>query len=191
MATTTRAPKGDKAVRDYLAFLNNPSEFVDKRLLNRLQSKYDKIVSTPPEKQGEDAPVELMDLYLQIQEASIPDGSKVEEAFIKNAFAWSESTGITAEAFIEVHNVPRSVLKAAGFPVRATVYKPRVTGEQVRACIAEQKEPFLVADIAEMTGASDAGVRNVIRDLIEEQIVEALPKQPVKKGKAPVRYQVV
>lgn len=175
---TKSTPKGEKAVRDYLAFLTDPSEHIDKRLINQLQKKFDK----------EQDPVAKMALWQQISSAKIPDGSKVEAAFIKNAKGWSDSTGITVETLIEVFNVPQSVLRDAGFNVRAQ-YKPRVKGDQVRACISNQSGPFTIPDIVEEISASDAGVRNIIRKLLAEGVIEALPKENVKRGKAPVRYQ--
>lgn len=174
----TKNNSSEKAVRDYLAYLTDPSEFVDKRLLNELQKKFAK----------EEDPVKKLALYQQISGAKVPDGTKVENAFIEKALAWSNATGVTVNALIEVFNVPRDILREAGFNVRSG-YKSRVKGEAVRACIVNQSGPFTIPDIVEEIGASDAGVRNVIRGLLEEGVVEALPKENVKRGKAPIRYQ--
>ena len=178
---TTKNTSGEKAVRDYLAYLTDPSEFVDKRLLNELQKKFNK----------EQDPLEKMALYEQIVSAKIPDGTKVEKAFIEKALAWSNATGVTVNALVEVFNVPRNILREAGFHVRSE-YKSRVNGKAVRACIQKVDGPFTVSDIAETVGASDAGVRNVIKAMIEEGSVQVLPKRTERgKGKAPVRYQNV
>lgn len=181
-ATNTRTPKGEKAVRDYLAFLINPSDYIDKRLVNQLQRKFDK----------EKDPVAKVALWQQIVDAKIPNGSKVQAAFIKNAKNWSESTGISVDTLIEVFNVPRGVLRDAGFNVRTTQYKPRVTSAKVRACIEEQGE-FAISDIVEMTGASDAGVRNVVREMENERRVEIIGKDKSGdgNGKKPLRYRAV
>ncbi len=185
MATKSNNPTktADKAVRDYLAFLENPSDFIDQRLVNRLQKQFDK----------ESDPAAKLDLYQEIEAAKRPNGDKVTAAFIKHAKAWAEASGIEGETFFKVYRIDREVLSEAGFEIRTGKYKPRVKGAVVREHIANLTEPFTALDIFEATGASEAGARNVIAAMIEEGSVVEMEErgESVNGGKAPAQYKNV
>lgn len=179
--TAKRAPKGEAKVRDYLAFIEDPTTAVNETAVNRALKAFQK-ASDPLEK------ITLRQAWI---DAKTPDGSKLEADFISVAKEWAEVRGVDADTFL-AQGVSRDVLRAAGFEVRAGKYKPRVSGQVVADLVLSTTGEFTVSDIVEATSASPAGVRNVINALIEEGKVEVLPHVPTgESGKPAVRYQTV
>lgn len=183
MSKTKKAPVGDKKVRDYLAFLADPEIAVNQALVAKAQTALDNC---------KDA-VDSVLLYQKLQDAKRPDGSKLEAGFIQVGKRWADSLGIDAIAFVKVHEVPRSVLREAGFSIRTGEYKPRVTSGEVQKWVLDTSDPFQVSDVVEATAASVAGARNVLKSMVEAKQVKVLPKDPkaVFPGRPPVRYQKV
>lgn len=179
MPTKTHETK----VRDYLAFLSDPSTAVDEANLARAQKAFD---------QCQD-PIEALTLYRDLQKAKDPDGDALEADFIKVVKAWADQNGIEGEIFEKVHEVPKSVLSRAGFGgFRNTEYKERTSGGIVQTHVRRlgKGRPFTVKDVAEDTDASLAGVRNVLKEMVEQGEIEILPKDDTIEyaGRPPVRY---
>jgi len=182
MATTKRSPKGESKVRNYLAFLQDPESILNHTVIAKAQKALDECTE----------PIEALRLYRALQQAKTPDGSKLEAAFIAVAKEWADKEGIDGNVFLEVHDVPRTVLKEAGFNVRSGVYKKRVTSGEVQAHVMRIEGVFGVADVVEVTGASVAGARNVLNDMIEAGQLELAPRGDRKfRGRPSTLYQKV
>lgn len=158
MATTAQ----EKAVRNYLIALRDPSTLRDDALITKLQ---DKLETTSDE-------VERVRLRQQLLDAQRPQIDGHEAAFTEHAKAWAESHGITAAAF-EAEGVPGEVLRRAGFSVARSRgrkaggrTRSRVTTEQVRDAIP--RGTFTIKDLQQRSGASPAVVRKVVQEGVSE-----------------------
>lgn len=172
----------ESKVRDYLTFLSNPDSTVNQTLVAKLQTQFD----------NSEDPLERLQIYPKLEAAQRPDGSQVEADFIEVALAWAERKGVDAKAFREVHNVPTRVLHAAGFKLRSGEYKERTSSGIVQDHIKAIKkgEPFTIKQVAEEVNASVAGVRNVVKEMIELGTVTVLPKDEDAEytGRPAIRY---
>ena len=177
-AKKTTSVKGEKAVRDYLAAVADPSITVSQAAVKRAQTALDKCTD----------PVKALDLFKELEAARTPDLSKLEEAFVRLAFQYAEKKGIPAEAFL-AQGVSREVLRGAGFTVRAGKYKDRVDAEVVVEHIRSLKDPFTITEVFNATDASRANVANIVNDLVERGELQTLePESTGRPGKPATRF---
>ena len=180
--TKTKRPiKGEAKVRNYLAFVEDPSTAVNQTAVARAFKAFER----------ETDPYEKLQRRQDWLDAKVPDGSSLEADFVAVAKEWADKKGIQAETFM-AQGVSRNVLRDAGFEVRTGTYKPRVKGDVVRDWVLAQKGPFTVTDAVNALSASPAGVRNVLNEEIDAKKVKVLPTEKSGHvGKPAVRYQVV
>lgn len=180
--TTKRTVKGEAKVRNYLAFLADPSAAVNQTAVTKAYKRFEK----------ETDPIAKLEAYDVWNAARTPDGSHLEADFTEVIFEWAQRKGISADSLI-AQGVPRTVLRDAGFEdVRVGVYKDRVKGEAVRDWILNHEGTFTVTEAQKATHASNAGVRNVITAMVEANEVEAAGTQAHDgAGKPALCYQKV
>jgi hypothetical protein len=171
----------EQAVRTYLNFLADPSTAVNTEAVEKAQAAYE----------SESDPMKRLTLHAEMQRAKDVDGEAIEAAFVDHAKEYSDRVGISAVSYIEVHGVPRTVLRAAGFKVpREKRNTPRVDREQVVEAVPTTGT-FTIRQVEEATGASNASVRNVFNELVDSgDLVSAGPDPDHEgKGKAPTLYK--
>ena len=158
--------KQERAVRDYLTSLRDPSALRDDKAIAGVQSRLDKA----------DDGLERLRLRQQLLDLERPAVDGVEAAFVEHAKTWADGVGISGDAFV-AEGVPAAVLRRAGFRVsagraardgrasgRVARGRRRVNAEDVRSAIPTG--PFTVNDLQERSGASAAVVRRIIREEI-------------------------
>lgn len=187
---STTSTSAEKAVRDYLVSLREPSSLRDENLIARLQKQLDE----------SDDELERLHLRQQIIEADTPNMDAYEEAFTTHAKAWAEKTGVSDKAFL-AEGVPAAVLRKAGFrgvgsgrSRRADTRgngasRKRVSADEVRQSIP--KGTFTVKDVQQSSGASSAVVRRVINEEVDAgNVTEAGPDPDhAGPGRAPTLYK--
>jgi len=111
---------------------------------------------------------------------------------------WADTTGIPASAF-EL-KVPAEVLKESGFDVAVSSRRrsgggtrqraKAVSAEEIKTWILDQKGTFLLADVINGAGGSQATVRKAVDELVEAGQVEKLGPVPnyAGRGRAPLQY---
>lgn len=179
----------EKAVRDYLVSLREPSALRDENLIARLQKQLDE----------SDDQLERLQLRQQIIEADTPNMDAYEEAFTTHAKAWAEKSGVSDKAFL-AEGVPAATLRKAGFrnvgsgrsrasESRSTSGRRRVSADQVREAIP--KGSFTVKDVQQASGASSAVVRRVIQEEVDAGNVSEVGADPEHSGpgRAPTLYK--
>ena len=190
MAETT----AERAVRDYLSVLRDPSSLRDSDELDALQQQLD--AST-------DA-IERLRLHQQLEDAQNPPKDRFEADFIEHAREWADRNGITAKAFL-AEGVDAGVLRRAGFTVggrrsargsgsgggrRGGGGSPRtrVSADDIRKAIP--KGDFTVKTLVERAGASLGAVRKVISEELGNGSLVAKGTDPNHSGpgRAPTLY---
>lgn len=172
----------EQAVRTYLGFLADPDSAVDQTAVDAATEAYE----------AETDPLTRLTLHAAIQEAREVNGEAITADFVKHALAFAEEKGISAVSFMEVHGVPRKVLKAAGFkkiPRSTSPSGPRVSRDAIEAGVPDSGE-FTIRQVQEATGASNAAVRKLFGELVEDGTLSVVGPDPSHegKGKPPVLY---
>ena len=184
----TKKPVGDAKVHAYLAFIQDPNSVLNAKEIAKAQKAFD----------TETDPAKKLLARKALTEAQTPDGTKVTADFISVAKRWAEAQDLDADVFIDTYDVPRTVLRDAGFDVRVGVYKARVKGNEVRDYVLTLKGPWEITDVVTgMTekfgvGPSNAGARNAIAPLLDEKKIIDIGPDPDRflRGKPPTRYEV-
>lgn len=182
----------ETAVRNYLLSVRDPSALRDDTAIETLKGKL--------EEAGDE--LERLQLRQQLLDSETPSLDRYEDAFVENAKAWADRTGISAEAFL-AEGVPTAVLRRAGFRVaggrrprtprtgvpRSTGGRSRVTADEVRAAIPNGS--FSVKDLQERSGASAAVVRRIISEEVDAGRLSDQGSDPDHSGpgRAPKVYK--
>ena len=184
------AISAERAVREYMVSLRDPSRLRDDSKLAELRQRLD---------QSEDE-LERVRLQQQVLEAESPAVDGYENRFIDHAKAWADKTGVSEQAFL-AEGVPAKVLRKAGFgnvgrsatrsSGRSTGSRTagkRVSAEEVRASIP--KGTFTIKDVQDASGASAAVVRRVVNEEVQAGNVKEMgPDAKYRgRGRAPTQY---
>jgi len=136
-------------------------------------------------------PVQQMKLHVDLVAAQQVDGPGITENFITSAPVVAGHYGFDGLAFEQVHGIPRSILKEAGFEFgRSVGNRTRVSRDTIAASIPKTGT-FTVSELAETSGASVATVAKVVKDLVKSEGVISLgtDKDRNGRGKPPEVFQ--
>jgi hypothetical protein len=195
---SAEAPNDDeRAVRRYLAFVEDPSTARDEIRVADLEAKI----------AAADDPIEKIHLASDLHRARLVDGENLRRDFIAVARRWADAQGIVPEAFRTL-GVPDADLKAAGFDVGRTGRRrsevgtvptspsrtraPRATTDDIRAAARSFDQPFTIADLRDRAGGSPGTVRKALDEMVSEGLVTALGSTPgwTGPGRPPHRFEV-
>jgi hypothetical protein len=184
-----------EAVRTYMAFVRDPGVLRDEHAIAELEGMIDRTDDGPAQKR----------LRRWLLDLRRPSAASHEEAFIEHARAWADAAGVSGRAFA-AEGVPTAVLRRAGFrdvtdgehsprrrrttsSGRATGRRAPVTSGEVRAAIPPGA--FTVKRLQELSGASAATVRRVIRDEVQAGTLTACGSDPdhTGPGRTPTAYE--
>ena len=192
MAETT----AERAVRDYLSVLRDPSSLRNNDELDALQRQLE----------ASDDALERLRLHQQIEDAQNPAKDRYESDFVEHAREWADRNGITVMAFM-AEGVDAGVLRRAGFTVGGRrsargsaggggrrgggaggATRSRVSAEDVRKAIP--KGDFTVRTLVDRAGASLGAVRKVISEELASGNLVAKGTDPNHSGpgRAPTLY---
>ncbi len=183
------ATKAQTAVRSYLAWLKGPGALVD----------HDRVAGMRQRLEHTDDQMQRVRIQQQLLDAQTPATDGLVESFVTHAKSWADKRGISAQAFL-AEGVPARVLRRAGFRVPRTAAttgqrrprrqaRGRVSREQVAAAIPDRL--FTVAELQQLSGASPAVVRTVVRQQLQAGgLTDAGPDPDATgPGRAPTRYR--
>jgi hypothetical protein len=192
MTAATNKNDQETAVRQYLLFLEDPTKLRDDaEIQKRTQAVLD----------AKD-PIDKLKALAELERVAKIDEGPLREGFIKHAKAWSEEVSVPLSAFRELR-VSDDVLREAGFDVPATRGRGRgrassegrqrakaVPVEEIKNYVLGLKGTFILTDVMNGVGGSQATVRKAIDELIEAGQVEKLGPMPnySGRGRAPVQY---
>jgi len=186
---TAATESAEDAVRRYLLFVEDPAQLRDEK---EIQKRTQAVLDTTD-------PLEKLKALAELEQVANIQDEPLRKGFVEHAKAWADATGIPVSAFQEL-KVPAEVLKEAGFDVAVAsrrrsggVTRQRakaVPAEDIKAWILNQKGTFLLADIINGAGGSQATVRKTIDELVEAGQVEKLGPVPdyTGRGRAPLQY---
>lgn len=182
------------AVRSYLLYLEDPAALRDDAEI----AKRNKVVADATD------PIDKLKALAALEEASRVDEAPLREGFVAHAKAWAEAQGVPLSAFQQLR-VPDDVLREAGFSLPASGRRGRrgtdggrqrakaVPVEEIKAHVLAQKATFILTDVMNSVGGSQATVRKAIDELIDTGDVERLGPVPdySGRGRAPIQYKRV
>lgn len=195
MPTKTKAKtnenEAETAVRTYLTFLDDPAKLRDeKEIQKRTQAVLD----------AKD-PLDKLKALAELERVANIDPDPLRKGFVEHVKDWADENNIPLAAFREL-KVPDDVLRAAGFDVAASerrngrqVGRKRakaVPTSDIKAWVLKQTDVFLLDDVRNGVGGSDASIRSVLKGLVKAGKLTDLGAVPDWKGRgrAPLRYQV-
>jgi hypothetical protein len=146
-------------------------------------------------------PIDKLKALAELERVAKIEEGPLREGFVAHAKAWAEQTGVPVSGFREL-KVPDDVLLSAGFDVPASrrgrgtsssAVRSRakaVPVEEIKSYVLNQKGTFLLADVMNGIGGSQATVRKAIGELIDAGQVEKLGPAPdySGRGRAPTQY---
>jgi hypothetical protein len=191
--TAATKSEAEAAVRQYLLYLDDPAKLRDE---SEIQKRTKAVLDAAD-------PIEKLKALADLERVANIDEKPLREGFIANAKTWAEEQGIPLAAFREL-KVGDDVLRAAGFDVPASRSRRRggaagegrqrakaVPVEDIKAFILQQKGTFLLVDVINGVGGSQATVRKAIDELIGAGDVEKLGPVPdyQGRGRAPLQYK--
>ena len=191
--TAATKSEAEAAVRQYLLYLDDPAKLRDE---SEIQKKTKAVLDATD-------PIEKLKALADLERVANIDEKPLREGFIANAKVWAEDQGIPLAAFREL-KVGDDVLRAAGFDVPAGRSRRRggaagegrqrakaVPVEEIKAFILRQKGTFLLVDVINGVGGSQATVRKAIDELIGSGDVRKLGPVPdyQGRGRAPLQYE--
>jgi hypothetical protein len=182
----------ETAVRSYLLYLEDPAALRDESAI----AEHSKAVANATD------PIDKLKALAALASASTIDEAPLRDGFVTHAKAWAEAQSVPPGAFREL-KVPDDVLRAAGFTVpssggrqgrAASAVRQRakaVPVEEIKAHVLAQKGTFLLADVINGAGGSQATVRKALDELIDAGKVQKLGPVPDYKGRgrAPLQYK--
>jgi hypothetical protein len=190
--TAATKSEAEGSVRQYLLYLDDPSKLRDE---SEIQKKTKAVLDAAD-------PIEKLKALADLERVANIDEKPLREGFVANAKAWAEAQGIPLAAFREL-KVSDDVLREAGFDVPSSRSRRRAGGgegrqrakavpvEEIKAFIVKQKGTFLLVDVINGVGGSQATVRKAIDELIQSGEVEKLGPVPdyQGRGRAPLQYK--
>lgn len=190
----TSASDSETAVRNYLVFLEDPSQLVDQAEVARLEASAR--AATDPL-----AKLQAINRLQQIREG---DRDTYRHGFCAHAKSWAEANDIRPASFLEL-GVDEATLRAAGFSIRGLNQptasrrgrrpggRGQVRVEQVKEAIGRQSGEFTLADVVAASGGSPMTIRKAVDELIAAGEVERLGPTPnwAQPGRAPIQFRPV
>ena len=191
--TAATKSEAESAVRQYLLYLDDPAKLRDD---TEIQKKTKAVLDA-------NDPIQKLKALADLERVANIDEKPLREGFVANAKAWAEAQGIPLAAFRELR-VGDDVLREAGFDVPASRQRRRGAGggdgrqrakavpvEDIKAFILQQKGTFLLVDVINGVGGSQATVRKAIDELIGSGDVQKLGPVPdyQGRGRAPLQYK--
>jgi hypothetical protein len=185
----TAAKAAEDAVREYLRFLEDPNQLRDEQ---EIQKKTQAVLDAVD-------PIDKLKALAELERVANIDEEPLRKGFVEHAKSWAEELGVPLTAFREL-KVPAEVLREAGFSVptrgrgassgEGRQRAKAVPVEDIKAWVLSQKGTFLLADVINGVGGSQATVRKALDELVESGQVEKLGPVPdySGRGRAPVQY---
>ena len=184
-------PDAETAVRQYLLYLEDPGQLRDDAEIQTKAAAVEAAVD----------PIDKLKALADLDRVTKIDEGPLREGFVAHAKAWAEQSGVPVSGFREL-KVPDDVLHAAGFDVPATGRRGRGAGpagrqrakavsvEEIQTYVLAQTDTFVLADIINGIGGSQATVRKAIDELIDAGQIEKLGPIPgyTGRGRAPTQY---
>jgi hypothetical protein len=188
MATTKTA---EAAVREYLRFVDDPTQLVDRRTIEKLEKRI--AAATDP--------LDRLVAIAEHERALHPAEAPYRDAFIAHAKTWAAAHNVSASAF-ERMGVGTDVLAAAGMmPAhsrnrrlpRKSASGTSVPVEDIKNVARKLPGQFSGADVARAAGGSPMTVRKALNQLVAEGVIRRLGPAPdwSRQGRAPILYQRV
>lgn len=182
----------ERAVRNYLVFLDDPRKLVDDDLVNSLQAKAQQAID----------PIERLRIYSELERAQCADESTYRLDFILHAKTWAAANDVSTAAFRRF-GVGDDVLNSAGLlPGEATGKSIRkrdstrartsVTAESIKSHVRSLRGTFTMADVQSKVGGSPMTVRKGVQALVDDGSIARLgPMQDWSgRGRAPIVFEV-
>jgi hypothetical protein len=181
----------EEAVRNYLAYLADPTSIVDQPKIDALNAAVN----------AEKDALAKLKLISDRDRAQNVDASAVRLDFIIHAGDWAKVNNVTSSAFQQM-GVPNDVLTAAGLLGKKGRGKakapagprgtraPGVRSEGIRAAISAKSGIFTISEVARDTGATVATVTKVVNGMVEEKVIKNLGQaaKTGARGRAPVQF---
>ena len=182
----------ERAVRNYLVFLDDPRKLIDKELVDSLQAKAQQTID----------PIERLRIYTELERAQCSDESTYRLDFILHAKTWAAANDVCAAAFRRL-GVGDDVLNSAGLlPGDATGRNPRkrdstpartsVTAESIKSHVRSLRGTFTMADVQSKVGGSPMTVRKGVQALVDDGTITRLGpmRDWAGRGRAPIVFEV-
>jgi hypothetical protein len=182
----------EQAVRNYLAYLADPTSIVDQPKIDALNTAVN----------AEKDPLAKLLLISDLDHARSVDASAVRGDFIVHAAEWARVNNVTNNAFQQM-GVTNDVLAAAGLLGKKGRGKakvgssgprgtraPGVRSEGIRSAISAKSGVFTISEIAKDTGATVATVTKVVNGMVDEGSIKSLGQaaKTGARGRAPVQF---
>ena len=186
--TAAASKDAEEAIRRYLLFVENPAQLRDEK---EIQKRTKAVLDATD-------PLDKLKALADLERVANIEEEPLRKGFVEHAKSWADAAGIPLSAFVEL-KVPHDMLRDAGFAVPASGRRnggaPRqrakaVPADDIKTWILAQKGTFLLADVINGAGGSQATVRKAIDELIESGQVEKLGPIPnyTGRGRAPLQY---
>jgi hypothetical protein len=177
----------DRAVREYLQFVEDPQQLIDAKQVEELESRM--AAATDP--------LDRLIAIAEYERARHPVEDDYRAAFVEHARNWADAHQVTASAFSQL-GVSRDVLEAAGLidsdsaasPPRGA--KRSVGVEDLVATARRMRGTFRSSDVVDSAGGgSPMTVRKALTQLIDAGELTRLGPDPdwSSKGRAPILYE--
>jgi hypothetical protein len=183
----------ERAVRNYVLFLEDPQQLIDQDHIAMLQSRAEQTAD----------PIERLKIYAELERAECSDESRYRLDFVLHAKAWAASNDIGPAAFRRV-GVSDDVLSSAGLVTEGargakTVRKREpattrtsVTAESIKQHVRSLRGSFTLADVQSTMGGSPMTVRKGVQALVDDGTITRLG--PMRdwsgRGRAPIVFEV-
>jgi hypothetical protein len=191
MTAATKSASSEDLVRRYLLFLEDPDRLRDE---SEIQRKTKAVLDAAD-------PVDKLKALADLERVANIDEEPIRKGFVEHARAWADEAGVPVTAFREL-KVPDEVLREAGFELPAARGRGRgaVAGErrrakavpvdEVKAFVLGLSGTFVLADVMNGAGGSQATVRKALDELVESGAVEKMGPVPgySGRGRAPIQY---
>jgi hypothetical protein len=192
MDAAANSNDAEGAVRLYLLYLEDPHKLRDE---TEIQRKTQVVLDAKD-------PIDRLKALAELERVANIDEQPLREGFVKHAKDWAAKQQIPLSAFRELR-VPDEVLRAAGFDVPTGRRRSRgaaasygrqrakaVPVDDIKAHVLSKKGTFILTDVMNGIGGSQATVRKAVDELIEAGQVEKLGPVPnyQGRGRAPIQY---
>lgn len=181
----------EEAVRNYLAYLSDPTSIVDQGKIDALNAAVD----------AEKDTLVKLKLISERDRAQNVDASAVRGDFIVHAAEWAKANDVTSGAFQQL-GVANDVLAAAGLLGKKGRGKakgpagqrgtraPGVRSDGIRTTISAKKGIFTISEVAKETGATVATVTKVVNGMVDEGSIKnrGQAQKTGARGRAPVQF---
>ncbi len=179
----------DRAVREYLQFIEDPQQLIDAKQVAELERRM--AAATDP--------LDRLVAIAEYERARHPVEDDYRSAFVEHARSWADTHQVTASAFRQL-GVPGDVLEEAGLlesgsPASSSRIAKRSVGvEDLIAAARRMRGTFRSSDVVDAAGGgSPMTVRKALTQLIDAGELKRLGPDPdwSSKGRAPILYERV